>query len=250
MSSLLHLLKLPVELRQQVFCTIIYSRYPIEIGKKSSDIHIVPDNKERTSSKRGNSKRFHIVDLKPEFGGPFEALSLTCKQLRNEIMEWLQTEQKNCSDIVLTKAFGVLHANLISFRLSFTPGEPAFGGTLEHIGGIGGEISQLDVHHQAEFYGLWRDVIVQGGTNDIYEATKRIKWRLQDHGWRERECLRAVWDGCPDARLHTRGQQMVPNLEWENWDILVPDSFLTTEAIGDEGVLVLGKRWFQGKDLN
>jgi hypothetical protein len=40
------------------------------------------------------------------------------------------------------------------------------------------------------------------------------------------------------------------NLEWKNWDILVPDSFVTTEAIGDEGVLVLGKRWFQGKDLD
>jgi hypothetical protein len=191
-----------------------------------------------------------FVDLNPGIGGPFEALSLTCKQLRTEVTEWFQTEQKNGSDIILTKAFGLLHANLTSFCLSFTPGESAFGGKLEHIGGIGGEISQLDVHHQAEYYGLWRDAIVQGGINDIYETTKRIRWRLQDHGSRERECLRAVWDGCPDARRHTRGKQMVSNLEWENWDVLVPDSFVTTEAIGDEGVLVLGRRWFQGKDLD
>jgi len=149
MSSLLHLLELPVELRQHVFCTIIYSSHAIEIGKKDSDIHTVLDNNERTSPKRGNSKRLHIVDLNPEIGGPFEALSLTCKQLRTEVTEWFQTEQKNCSDIVLTKAFGLLHANLTCFCLSFTPGEPAFGGKLEHIGGIGGEISQLDVHHQA-----------------------------------------------------------------------------------------------------
>ena len=95
MTSHLQLLSLPLELRYHLFRTIIYTSHVIHIGHGVSDNRKTQENGKVNVSTSGRLKN-HLVDLNPESGGPFEALSLTCTQLRNEIAEWFRIEQNMC----------------------------------------------------------------------------------------------------------------------------------------------------------
>jgi len=226
MRSHRHLLNLPLELRYYLFGTIIYTPHTIVISRGSSNLQSIQNDKKGTAPKSGNSTGAHLIDLNPESGGPFEALSLTCTQLRHEIAKWIRAEQNGCKDLVLTRAFGILHTRKSSFLLNFTPadipttrsGERVVRLFLHSSGSQRKEFLGLDM--QAEIIGLWRDIIVRTGTKDIDDVGRRIKWRLCDRGWREQDCLKAVW--AAHKTRFPRTVEMIPNLEWENWELLAP----------------------------
>jgi hypothetical protein len=221
MTSHLQLLSLPLELRYHLFRTIIYTSHVINIGHGVSDNRKTQENGKVNVSTSGRLKN-HLVDLNPESGGPFEALSLTCTQLRNEIAEWFRIEQNMCKDLFLTKAFGFIHREntLFGFKFSFS-----------HDGHFGEEILTSSVrrlHILTELFGLWRDVTIRAKTNNLGELDERIKIRLRDRGWREQACLKTVWDF--RQRFSEKKEEMVPNLEWEYWSILSPDILMFEKA--------------------
>jgi hypothetical protein len=214
MSSPLHLLKLPLELRFHLFSTILYATHVVHIG------HGLPENR-KYEEKRGERAppscklKEHLVDLNPESGGPFEALSLTCSQLREEISEWFQVEQNVCKDLYLTKDFGVIHREHTQFGFTFT---------FTHLQNFGEEVvtsSPRRLYHLTELFGLWRDITIRAGTNDLEEVDTIIRTRLRDGGSRELECLQAVW--ALRQKFSGKKYDMALNVEWEHWSILAPD---------------------------
>lgn len=213
MTGSLHLLKLPLELRYHLFSTIIYTIHAIEIGHET--IQSVRDDQTRKATNSINSKKAPLVDLDPKNAGPFNALALTCKQLRIELTEWFRVEKNACQDLVLTKDFGILHAEKTSFSLTLAcKGRTAtLRSSLRWRGEAGNVIVESDL--QAEILGLWRDMILRTGTNDVDEVGKRIKWRLQDHGWREHDCLKAVWTACVSY-----GTPSEPGKVWETYKMV------------------------------
>jgi hypothetical protein len=220
MGSPLHLLKLPLELRYHLFSTIIYATHVIRIGQG------LPENQkcEEEWGKRVQKScqlEEHLVDLNPESGGPFEALSLTCSQLREEISEWFQVEQNVCKDLYLTKDFGAIHREHTQIGFTFT---------FTHLQNFGEEVLTSSVrrlYHLTELFGLWRDITIRAGTNDLEAVDTIIRTRLRDRGWRELECLQAVW--VFRQQFSEKKYDMALNLEWEHWSILAPDVLLAGE---------------------
>ncbi len=157
----------------------------------------------------------HLVDLNPESGGSFEALSLTCEQLREAISEWFQVEQNVCKDLYLTKNFGIIHREHTQFGFTFT---------FTHVQNFGEEVvtsSPRRVYHLTELFGLWRDIPIRAGSNDLEKVDTIIMTRLRDRGSRELKCLQAVW--VFRQKFSERKYDMALFLEFENWSILAPD---------------------------
>jgi hypothetical protein len=200
---------------------IIHTSHVVKIGCGVSNNPKTQENGNGNPSTSNRSKD-HLVSLNPEPGGPFEALSLTCNQLRNEIAKWFRVEQNVCEGLFLTKAFGVIHREntLFGFNFSFAHDEKF---REEFLISSVRRLCTL-----TELFALWRDVTIRAWTNDLGKLDERIRMRLRDHGWRGRECLKAVWDF--RQQLSKRKEQMVPNLEWEYWSILSPDVLMFEQA--------------------
>jgi hypothetical protein len=214
MGSLPPLLTLPLELRYHIFRTIIYANHVVHIGNGLPENQKYEQNRKEDTQARYNLKE-HLVELNPQAGGPLEALSLTCSQLREEIPEWFRVEQNACEDLHLSKAFGVIHKENTQFSFTFT---------FSHLENYGEEVvisSVRRLYHLTELFGLWRDITIQVGTNDLEEVDTIIRTRLRDGGWRELECLQVIWEF--RQIFSEKKYDMALNLEWEHWSILAPD---------------------------
>ncbi|KAE9363135.1 hypothetical protein N431DRAFT_475306 [Stipitochalara longipes BDJ] len=112
--------------------------------------------------------------------GPLDSLSKACSQLRREIKAWAHTERM---EFFNSQSFGVVHKYHTCFIFMFRRGE---SGSEFYLCKRPRNLAQV------ELFGLWKDVMRQLRSNDAEKIGERIRCRIRDHGWRERDLLRAV----------------------------------------------------------